>query len=95
MQHGGVQIVDVHRMVHRLKAEIVGGAVHRASLDASTGQHIAEALIVVIAAVLHLIKTANFHHRRAPNSPPITTSVSFNIPLDFRSCNSAAIGGSA
>ena len=60
VQHRRVQIVHVHRVLHGFEAEFVGGAVRHAALDAAAGQQHAEAVAVVIAAVLHLHQAADF-----------------------------------
>ena len=37
-EDGGVQVVDVHRVLHRLGAEFIGGAVNGAAFDAAARQ---------------------------------------------------------
>ena len=54
MQDGGVQVVDVDFLFHGGAAELVGGAVDDAALDAAAGQPHREALAVVIAALAAL-----------------------------------------
>src|SRR5687767_9551173 len=49
LEHRRVQVVDVHLVVHGLLAEIVGGAVDGAALDAAPGEPDAERVVVVIA----------------------------------------------
>ena len=58
VQHRGVQVVDVDDVLDGVVAELVGGAVGDAALDAAAGQPHREALDVVVAAVA-------LGHRRA------------------------------
>src|SRR5262249_62287581 len=51
VQRGGVDVGHVVALLHRVEADLVGGAVHDAALDAAAGQPGAEALRVVVAAV--------------------------------------------
>ena len=51
VQHGGVQVVHVNGVFHRLVAELVGGAVNRTPFDATTCHPSREAPMVVIASV--------------------------------------------
>ena len=51
MQHRGVDVGDVVPVLDGVEAELVGGAVDDAPLDAAAGQPGAEALRVVVAAV--------------------------------------------
>ena len=96
VQHGRVQVVDVHRLLDRLEAEVVGRAVDRSALDAAAGQPHREAERIVVAAVLRSCR----RRRRLritgvrPNSEPQTTSVSLNRPRCFRSLITAANGWS-
>src|SRR5262249_4505853 len=55
MQDGGVQVVDVDRMVDGVHADLVGGAVHDSALDAAAGKEGGEAGVVVIAAGLAVL----------------------------------------
>ena len=50
VEDGGVDIVDVDGLVDDLPAEVVGGAVGHAALDAAAGEPHAEAVGVVVAA---------------------------------------------
>src|SRR5262249_18752686 len=50
-EDSGVQIVNVDRMLDGTEAEIVGGAMNLAALDAAAGQPHAEAIVVVVAAI--------------------------------------------
>src|SRR3954466_15242797 len=60
-----VEIVDVHRLVNSLEAEVVGGAVDHSTLDAAPGPPHREAERVVIPPILRLPgAAADFHHRR-------------------------------
>ena len=52
MQHGGVQIVDVNRVLGDVVAEFVGRAVGHASFDTAAGQPDAETAWVMVAAVV-------------------------------------------
>ena len=52
VERGGVEIIDGDRGFGRLIAEIVGGAVGRAGLDAGTGEPAGEAVGVMIATLL-------------------------------------------
>src|SRR5579871_6880240 len=47
-QDRGVQVVDVDRILHRLEAELVGGAVDLAALDAPAGHPHCKAVVVVV-----------------------------------------------
>ena len=47
----GVEVVDVDLVLDGLEAELVGGAVDVAALDAAAGQPHGEAVVVVVAAV--------------------------------------------
>ena len=51
VEHGGVQVVDVDRLVRGGEAEFVGAAVDLAPLDATAGEPAGEAVVVVVAAV--------------------------------------------
>ena len=46
-----MEVVDVDRVLDGLEAELVGGAVDVAALDAAAGQPHGEAVVVVVAAV--------------------------------------------
>ena len=58
VQHRGVEVVNAHRVLRDPVAEVVGGAVGDAPLDATAGQPDREGLHVVVAAVA-------LRHRRA------------------------------
>ena len=60
VQQGGVEVVDVHAVLRRLEAEVVGLAVAHAAARAAAGQEHAETVRVVVATVAVLA------HRRAP-----------------------------
>src|ERR1044071_1376528 len=47
----GVQIVDVHRIFHRLETEIVGGAMDIATANTPAGQPHREAVVIMVAAI--------------------------------------------
>src|SRR3954462_4707420 len=66
-----VEIVNVHRLVDRLEAEVVGGAVTHPPLDPAPAQPHREAERVVIPPVLGLPRAAaDFHHRRPSELGP-------------------------
>src|SRR5438309_2832805 len=48
VKNGGVEVMDVHGLIDGVHAEIVGGAVHHAALDAAAGQEHGEAGVVMI-----------------------------------------------
>ena len=50
--HGGVEVVDVDLVFHRLEAEIVAGAVDMAAFYAAAGHPNGEAEMIVAAAFL-------------------------------------------
>src|SRR5437868_866960 len=50
-QDGGVQVVDVDLVLHRLEAELVGAAIDLTALDAAAGQPRREAVMIVVAAI--------------------------------------------
>src|SRR5205823_5188828 len=54
VQNGGVQVVDVGAFLLGTVAELVGGAVGHAALEAAAGQPDGEAPVVVIAAIASL-----------------------------------------
>ena len=51
MQDGGVQIVNVDRLLDCREAELIGGAVDVAAAHAAAGQEHGEAVVIMIAAV--------------------------------------------
>ena len=64
VQDRGVQVVDVHAVLDGLHAELVGGAVDDAALDAAAGQPHREAQAVVVAALGPFGRTASGRTRR-------------------------------
>ena len=50
IEDGGMDVMDVDRLVDDLPAEVVGGAVGHAALDAAAGEPHAEAVRIVVAA---------------------------------------------
>ena len=72
VQHRGLQVVHVHRLLHGLEAELVGGAIHRAPLHAAAGHPDAEAMMVVVAAAaVGALAVGELHRWRAAElSPP-------------------------
>src|SRR5439155_10871962 len=66
LQHGGVQVGDVVTTVDRVEAQLVGGAVGHAALDAAAGQPGGEAVGMMIAAVAPL-GAGGAAEFRAPN----------------------------
>src|SRR5579875_3905993 len=52
VQHGGVQIMDMHRIASDVVAEIVRFAERQTGLDAAAGQKDSEAARMVIAAII-------------------------------------------
>ena len=51
LENGGMQVMHVDRVFHRLEAELIGGAVDLPALDASAGQPDGESPVIVIASV--------------------------------------------
>jgi hypothetical protein len=64
VKNSGVQVMNVHGILHCLEAELVGVAVGRTAFDATAGQQRREAVTVVIAAILYLHQSADFKDRR-------------------------------
>src|SRR4051794_3188569 len=60
-----MQIVDMNRFVYGFEAEVVGGAIDAAALNPAPCQDVAEAVAVVVTAVLHPDQAADLHSRRA------------------------------
>ena len=56
VQDGGVDVVDVDRLLDRLEAEFVGGAVDRAAFHRAAGQPHGESEGIVIAAALGAVR---------------------------------------
>src|SRR5262245_62514976 len=52
VEDGGVQVVDMDRVLDRVEAQVVGTAERRARLDAAAGQPDREAVGVMVAAVV-------------------------------------------
>ena len=75
VQDGRVQVVDVDLVLDGVVAELVGRAVDDAALEAAAGHPHREAERVVIAADSCRHRPGRIGVR--PNSPPQTTSVSF------------------
>ena len=88
VQHGGVDVGDVVPVLDGVEAELVGGAVDDAPLDAAAGQPDGEAVGVVVAAVVALGAGVR------PNSVAQTTRVSSSRPRCLRSLSRPAIGWS-
>src|SRR5436309_155617 len=66
LQDCGLPVVDVHALFDGLEAEIVGGAVDDAALDAAAGEPRREAERIVIAAGVEAAAAgADFRDRRA------------------------------
>ena len=59
VQHRGVQVVDVDRLLDGAEAELVGRAVNVAAVDAAAGHPHREAVVIVVAAV-HLALVGAF-----------------------------------
>ena len=86
VQHGRVQIVDVHAVLDGVVAVVVGGAVVMPPFTPPPA--------------IHIVKPYGLWSRPSPpcaigvrpNSPPQMTSVSFSSPRAFRSVSSPAIG---
>ena len=49
VQGGGLEIMHMHRLLHRLEAEFIGGAIDRAPLHATASQPHREPMVVVVA----------------------------------------------
>ena len=74
MQDRGVQVGDADAAFDRLVADVVGGAVDVAGLEAAAGQQQAEGVAVVVAAA------AVLRDRQRPNSPVHSTIVLSSRP---------------
>ena len=69
MQNGGLQVVDVDRILHRVKAEFVGRAVGDPRLDAAAGQPHGECLRVMVSAQFAAQGGIRLDHRRTAELP--------------------------
>src|SRR5579863_797438 len=54
IENGGVNVVDMHRLVDHLPAEIIRRTVGHSALDPATGQPHRESVGIVIAAIVRL-----------------------------------------
>ena len=86
VQHRRVDVGDVVPVLDGVETQLVGRAVHDASLDAAAGHPDREAVVVVVAAVGALAQGVR------PNSVAQTTIVSSSKPRCFRSVSNPAIG---
>ena len=86
MQDRRMPIMHMHRVFNSFIPVVVGAAIREPPLDAAAGHPEGIAFVIVVAAV------AVLGVRRAPNSPPQITSVSFKSPRAFRSVSKPAIG---
>lgn len=51
MQHGGMQVMDVHLIFDRSKSEVIGGSVSLTATYTATGEPHGEAPVVVVSAI--------------------------------------------
>src|SRR5207253_1390871 len=64
VQDGGLQVMDVDRVIDDVEAEVVGGTVGESALDAAAGQPHGEGLRVVVAAEATVEGRVRLDHRR-------------------------------
>src|SRR6266851_5847220 len=64
VEDGGVDVMDVHRLVHHLPPEVIGRSIGHAALDASAGEPHAEAVRVVVTTGMGS-GSAELDHRRS------------------------------
>jgi len=89
VEEGGVEIVDVDRVLHGLAPEIVGLPMDQASADAASGHPDGETLMVVVAAVV-LAAVGGASEFASPEHEGV-----FEQPAGARSCSRAAAGRSS
>ncbi len=65
MKHRRVDVVDVHRVLNGLEAEVVRHDIRHAALDAAGKLH-AEPVGLVVAAVIDSRAGTGLYHARAP-----------------------------
>ena len=70
MQERRLEVVNMHRILHDVVAEVVGFAVHHAGLDAASGHPDAEAARVVVATVFVRGQPALAVHRAPEFAAP-------------------------
>ena len=63
MQNGGVQVMDVDRILRDLEAEIVGGAVDHPGFNTASGQQVGKAVNIVVPAVMDRPEAAEIKNR--------------------------------
>ena len=68
VQHGSVQIVDVHAIADRLEAKVVSRAMDISTLGPTPGQPHRETVVIVVAprGGSHLLALREFNRRRPP-----------------------------
>src|SRR5438093_760288 len=59
LQHSCVEVMNMDGLVHCLEPKFVGGAVDRTAPHSTSREQIAESVIVVITAILHLHLSAH------------------------------------
>src|SRR5262249_13079224 len=62
VEHGGMQVVNVDTVLHRVIAKFVGGSIGNAALDVAAGEPDGKTLDVVISSRQAFV---GLHHRRA------------------------------
>src|SRR5439155_19088988 len=81
-ENGGVEVVDVHLVLDRLEAELIGGAVRVTSLDAPARQPDGKAVRVVVPPVGPGAGCLKLHGGRAAElAPPENERVVEHSPL--------------
>ena len=65
MQHGGVDVMHMNRILDGLQSQVVGGAVHSASSDSTSGEQSCKPMDIMVASLAQLFQAAYLNHRRA------------------------------
>ena len=95
MQERGVEVIDVHFLLHRVPPDIVGFSENLPAANPAASHEDAEAEGVVVPAVFEERPPLFSPRGVLPNSDPQTTRVSSSSPRCLRSLMSAATGWSA
>ena len=64
MQNRGMQVIDVNRLLDRLKSEIVSCAIGNTPLHAAPGEQSGVTGDIMIATITHALQSAVLDHRR-------------------------------